>query len=95
MVLCMVKVAFTVRIDKELHDKLVQRASELGVSKTKLVEKIIAEYFSYELKEDPLLPLQKLREELEVVKDRLSRLEQQVKELVKTGSGLTRFGSRR
>jgi len=74
-----VKVSFTVRIEKELYDKLVQKANELGISRTKLVEKIIADYFNYKLKEDPLLPLQVLQKKVEELEKRIAELEKRIK----------------
>ena len=84
----MVKVSFTVRIEKELHDLLVKKANELGITKTKLVEKIIADYLNYELKEDPLLPLQVLQEKVERLEKRLNELE---KKIMGSSSSLGRF----
>jgi len=89
-VICVVKVSFTVRIDKELYDMLVKRANELGISKTKLVERIIADYFNYRLSEDPLLPLEKLSEKVRELEERVDRLEQQLR-----GSPITVFGRRK
>jgi len=87
-VIVVVKVSFTVRIEKELHDLLVKKANELGITKTKLVEKIIADYLNYELKEDPLLPLQVLQEKVERLEKRLNELE---KKIMGSSSSLGRF----
>lgn len=71
----MVKVAFTVRIDSELNSLLEERAKELGVSKTTLVERIISEYFGSKVHEEVPIPpaLEQRIRELEVSVDMIRR----------------------
>lgn len=72
----MVKVQFTVRVEKEIAEKLEKRANELGISKTKLVEKILAEYVQVKLKEDPLQGLEALWAKVEELEQKIARIEQ-------------------
>jgi len=77
-VICMVKVQFTVRVEKEIAEKLESRARELAISKTKLVEKILAEYVKVKLKEDPIKPIEALWNEVEALKKEIEAIKQRL-----------------
>jgi len=69
----MVKRAFTVRIEKELHDILEQRALELGISKTKLVEELLANAVNYKLRDSYLTKLEELQKKIEELEKKLEQ----------------------
>jgi len=81
------KKAFTVRIDESIDRELEKRARELGISKTKLVEMILAEYIGKEEAETPLKLIELLRTKVMQLENRVTRLEEAFKgmyiELVK------------
>ena len=85
----MVKVAFTVRIDSELNSLLEERAKELGISKTSLVERIISEYFGDKTHEEAPTPpvleqrLHELEVRLDVVSRRISEIENKLTSVLK------------
>ena len=87
----MVKVQFTVRVEKEIAEKLEQRANELGISKTKLVEKILADYVNVKLKEDPIAPLEALWAEIEKLKKEIEAIKNQLANHKPTPSGIDTF----
>ena len=87
----MVKVQFTVRVEREIAEKLEQRARELGITKTKLVEKILADYVSVKLKEDPLQPIEALWSEIEKLKKEIEAIKNQLANHKPTSSGIDTF----
>ena len=87
----MVKVQFTVRVEKEINDVLVKRANELGISKTKLVEKILADYVNVKLNEDPLQPIEALWSEIEKVKKEIEAIKNQLANHRSSTSGIDGF----
>lgn len=72
------KKAFTIRIPEELHRKVVQLAKEMGLSKSKVVEMVLAERFSRSEAYPALLPSPALLKELAV---RVLKLEKRVADL--------------
>ncbi|PMQ00710.1 MAG: hypothetical protein CBR30_09780 [Dictyoglomus sp. NZ13-RE01] len=87
----MVKAQFTVRVEKEINEALEKRANELGISKTKLVEKILADYVQVKLKDDPLQPLEALWAKIEELEGRLAKIEQSLANSKPTTSSIEPF----
>jgi len=76
-----VKVAFTVRIDSELNSLLEERAKELGISKTSLVERIISEHFGNKVYEEVPIPptleqhIRELEVSVDMIRHKISEIE--------------------
>jgi len=87
----MVRKKITVRVSEELYSRLEQCSKELGISLSKLVEKILAEHFGVSLDEDPLKPIEALSKELAELRKRLLELERRVEKLEKQRQGLGRW----
>jgi len=87
----MVKVQFTVRVEREIAGKLEQRARELGITKTTLVEKILADYVSVKLKEDPLQPIEALWNEVKALKKEIEAIKNQLANHKPAPSGINTF----
>ena len=85
----MVKVAFTVRIDSELNSLLEEKAKELGISKTSLVERIISEYFGNKVHEEVPIPpalehrIRELEVSVDMVRRRISDIESRLSSVLR------------
>jgi len=77
-VLYVVKVRFSVRVEKELVEKLDQLAMERGLSRSKLVEHILSEYVGVKVADDPCIPIETLQKKLDELERRLSELEKEL-----------------
>jgi len=73
-----VKVRFSVRVEKEIVEKLDQLAKERGISRSKLVEHILAEYIGVKVADDPCTPIEVLQKKLDDLERRLSELEKEL-----------------
>jgi Ribbon-helix-helix protein, copG family. len=83
-----VKIRFSVSVEKEIVEKLDQLAKSRGLTRTKLVEKILAEYVGVKLEDpSPIDSLQKevaeLREVVEELKKEISTIKRELEALRK------------
>ena len=77
----MVKYGFTVRVGKEVIDALDARARELGISRAKLVEKILADYLNIRLRSDPVRPIEVLQNEIGALKREVEAIRNELEAL--------------
>jgi Ribbon-helix-helix protein, copG family. len=76
-----VKIRFSVSVEREVVEKLDQLAKSRGLSRTKLVEKILAEYVGVRL-EDPS-PIDSLQKEVAELRRVVEELKKEVEDLKK------------
>jgi len=77
----MPKSSFTVRVERDILERLEDEARKRGMSRTKFIEHVLAEYLGVKIKEDACTPLEELRRELEDCKSRIKVLEEEIQNL--------------
>lgn len=77
----MVKVPFTIRLDEAIIKKLDEEASKRGLSRSKFIEHVLAEYLNVKIKEDPCITIEELRRGLEDCRSRIKVLEEEIQRL--------------
>jgi len=78
-VICVVKISFTVRLEKELVEKLDEEAKKRELSRSRLIEHILSEYFQIKIHNDSHIFLEELRSEIEKIKGELEEIKKAVK----------------